>query len=108
MRERSDDELRAICTTDAADYTTEALAAARVELARRGHAVEALVPETTSRVDRVAEQKRLGGSMIVAAIVIAMFTAPFIGDAPAWVETIVTSGILALAFVGIRAMLQTK
>ena len=44
MRARSTAELRLVCTRDAADYTQDAIEAARSEPARRGQDVSALAP----------------------------------------------------------------
>ncbi len=102
----STDELIGVCTTDAGDYTTEAIAIAREVLAARGADVAELSPSEPrpARADRAY----LGGVTLVLGLAAALVYAPLSTDLPGWANTVIMSGIAALLSVAVFAMFTRR
>ena len=67
MRAQSTEELVRACSLEAGDYTPEALAIAREELASRGEDVSKLVAEP--RKETPTEPMRLAGTLVILGLV---------------------------------------
>ncbi len=80
MKARTDAELVRICTLEAGDYTQDAVAVAREELASRGQDVTTLV--ASAPAERPADPRKGGGTLVVLGLALAVFSAPWSDELP--------------------------
>lgn len=103
MADRSDEELERICTLEAADYTPEAIEAARTELGARGRDARVLVAATepTHEGDRSFDAAQWGFALLALAMLLGVVL--FFVDDPLW-RLIVELSIGAAALAGSGAL----
>ena len=106
MKGQSTEELVRACTLEAGDYTPEALAIAREEITSRGEDASKLVPAPKTEAPDAPE--RLGGTLMILGLVLAAFSAPWIGELPRPLGIAIESAAVALLVVGGHRVFRSR